>query len=488
MKYLFLGLMIGLILTSTFVYAAVNMPKVISVQGKLTDATGDPKSGAYNFKFEFCPTLTSSTCTIASYTTPSAVSLDNGVFNIVMDPIDVAFDGPYYLRISVKGPDDSSYVTLSPNVQITSAGYAYTAAGADDFTVRNDLLISNHLTINRPGNGLMATFQGGTDDTNYEYINFYSGSTRYGLLLWNGVWNNCDASSFCVLSDNNKDLKLQAVGTGVVKIKDDTEVSGNLLLSSLTSCSGKLYTDSTGKILCGTDATGGTGGVTSFNTRTGAVTLTTTDVTNVADSSYVNVGGDTMTGDLEIDKSGTGGLNIKETGHGNKLTFFGVSYFNGKYLGSIKTMDSSDTDYNKDLYVYSSQNNVIPDIYVGDSDVNPKYKVWTEGNDGSGSGLDADTVDGKDVTPTYEGFSICGADRIPMGNLDNWMVSGNSYTGNSVCTHYGLNCKTTRWFSTTAGIGWSPSATLCTSTALQASWYPKFTTGSGSYIACCSLS
>jgi hypothetical protein len=43
---------------------------------------------------------------------------------------------------------------------------------------------------------------------------------------------------------------------------------------------------------------GSAGGVTSFNGRTGAVVLTTADVTAVADGTYVNVTGDTMTGDL----------------------------------------------------------------------------------------------------------------------------------------------------------------------------------------------
>lgn len=45
---------------------------------------------------------------------------------------------------------------------------------------------------------------------------------------------------------------------------------------------------------------GAVSGVSSFNTRTGAVVLTTADVTTVADSTYVNVGGDTMTGPLVL--------------------------------------------------------------------------------------------------------------------------------------------------------------------------------------------
>lgn len=45
---------------------------------------------------------------------------------------------------------------------------------------------------------------------------------------------------------------------------------------------------------------GGSAGVISFNTRTGPVTLTTADVTAVADSTYVNVTGDTMTGALTV--------------------------------------------------------------------------------------------------------------------------------------------------------------------------------------------
>lgn len=43
---------------------------------------------------------------------------------------------------------------------------------------------------------------------------------------------------------------------------------------------------------------GSSAGVSSFNGRTGAVSLTTADVTTVADATYVNVAGDTMTGNL----------------------------------------------------------------------------------------------------------------------------------------------------------------------------------------------
>lgn len=42
------------------------------------------------------------------------------------------------------------------------------------------------------------------------------------------------------------------------------------------------------------------GGVTSFNTRTGDITLTTADVTAVANASYVELAGDTMTNQLQI--------------------------------------------------------------------------------------------------------------------------------------------------------------------------------------------
>jgi len=92
---------------------------------------------------------------------------------------------------------------------------------------------------------------------------------------------------------------------------------------------------------------GGGGGVTSFNARTGAVTLVLGDVSAVADARYVLKTGDTMTGKLTIDSAG-GGLDIFDSTNpdarfkvdGGAVSIFDegggpTSIFNVNYSGTV---------------------------------------------------------------------------------------------------------------------------------------------------------
>lgn len=79
-------------------------------------------------------------------------------------------------------------------------------------------------------------------------------------------------------------------------------------------------------------STGGTAGVTSFNTRTGAVTLAISDVAPLADPRYTLKAGDTMTGTLRVSNG-----RIISQGAGNPSL---VTYA-GSYAGGIWTTDSN---------------------------------------------------------------------------------------------------------------------------------------------------
>lgn len=103
--------------------------------------------------------------------------------------------------------------------------------------------------------------------------------------------------------------------------------------------------------------------------------LTTANYSSILDSRYVNVTGDTMTGVLKIQTNlyRTGALELYRNasdagvsiGFNNNTGYLaGIGYAVSK--GDIAKTDANGTD----------------------------YKIWHEGNDGSGSGLDADTVDG----------------------------------------------------------------------------------------------
>lgn len=84
-----------------------------------------------------------------------------------------------------------------------------------------------------------------------------------------------------------------------------------------------------------------------------------------SDNRFVNVSGDTMTGDLTIQR-----LTI---GHSNEIN--SSDYV---YLGYRDTINGVNVCFNNRPFTYGSS----------------RYTVWHAGNDGSGSGLDADLLDG----------------------------------------------------------------------------------------------
>ena len=84
-----------------------------------------------------------------------------------------------------------------------------------------------------------------------------------------------------------------------------------------------------------------------------------------SDNRFVNVSGDTMTGDLTIQR-----LTISHSNEINSSDYV--------YLGYRDTINGVNVCFNNKPFTYGSS----------------RYTVWHSGNDGSGSGLDADLLDG----------------------------------------------------------------------------------------------
>ena len=107
---------------------------------------------------------------------------------------------------------------------------------------------------------------------------------------------------------------------------------------------------------------------------------------NIADSRYVKKAGDTMTGVLSVEVANGHALSIKTS---NQEGYLSV-YINSIYRGAVGFNNTHGTF----LYNYTAQ------TYVGlrnDGQLYHGYsggKYWHSGNDGSGSGLDADLLDG----------------------------------------------------------------------------------------------
>ena len=103
--------------------ALADIPKYITVQGRLTDANNLPvPSASYIFNFS----IENLTGTIL-WSEIQSVYASNGVFNAELGRasggINLPFDKEYLLEVWVEGKK------LSPRVNITSSGYAFVSAG-----------------------------------------------------------------------------------------------------------------------------------------------------------------------------------------------------------------------------------------------------------------------------------------------------------------------------------------------------------------------
>ncbi len=117
-----------LILALTFFVSSSNsqVPRYITHQGLLTNASGAPFDTTINMTFKLFTALTGGT---AQYTqTINNVAVSNGVFDATIGPLSLAFDKQYYLEVEA-GSD-----VLSPRNQLTSAAYSlgpWTTSGND---------------------------------------------------------------------------------------------------------------------------------------------------------------------------------------------------------------------------------------------------------------------------------------------------------------------------------------------------------------------
>jgi hypothetical protein len=110
---------------ATGVLAAI--PHTINYQGRLTDSSGVPLTGAYDVIFRIYDAQTAGN--LLWQETHVGVVVEKGLFNVVLGSIsdlNIAFDKPYYLEIKV-GDE-----VMSPRQQITSAGYSIRTETAEN--------------------------------------------------------------------------------------------------------------------------------------------------------------------------------------------------------------------------------------------------------------------------------------------------------------------------------------------------------------------
>ena len=122
---------VGVLFFFTFLSSIghAQIPPKINHQGYLTSAAGVPVNGTVQMVFAIYDVPTGGS---ALWTEAHNVVVSRGVYNVILgegtppNPINLAFDIPYYLGVQV-GTDSE----MTPRKPLTSVGYAFRAKVAD---------------------------------------------------------------------------------------------------------------------------------------------------------------------------------------------------------------------------------------------------------------------------------------------------------------------------------------------------------------------
>ncbi|WP_461374748.1 beta strand repeat-containing protein, partial [Candidatus Aquicultor sp.] len=130
----------------------------------------------------------------------------------------------------------SDVITMKGNGNV---GIGITAPGAT-------LEVAGTLEVDNAASGVIASLKGGADDTAYEWVGYYSGETRQGIMLWDGSWSGAGnrTNEFSLTAENSNWLTLRSdigtsilggnVGIGTTSPGEKLDIAGgSILLDSL---------------------------------------------------------------------------------------------------------------------------------------------------------------------------------------------------------------------------------------------------------------
>lgn len=128
--------------------AGASIPQLISVQGRLTDASGTPLTGDNNLTFLIYNSSSGGGSLWTEYHDgTNNVTVTNGVFNVLLGSVtalNLPFNESYWLEVVVNGE------TQSPRINFTTSAYAFRAnksEGLDCTGCINDTHISSSANI-----------------------------------------------------------------------------------------------------------------------------------------------------------------------------------------------------------------------------------------------------------------------------------------------------------------------------------------------------
>ena len=294
------------------IQTVIATPNSINIQGKLTDENNAIQTGTFNFTFRIYDAYTSGTKLYEFNSTSTTDS--RGIYDIILQDIDLPFNQQYYLAVKVNGDDE-----MEPRVNLTSVPYSFKANESEGLNTTDNVYVNDAVNLTAAGNvdasgtitapNIAATSQldvaggfglgGLTIDSSGDIITqgdvLFSGnisivnvthlSVNGSILpsiddtfdLGNGSlrWRNLNLSGDLEVLGNIygempnafklgnysdeysstgfKIGNLSSLGTVNINTSGSINVSGNITFSQLLNCD-TINTDANGVLTCGSDA------------------------------------------------------------------------------------------------------------------------------------------------------------------------------------------------------------------------------------------